>query len=618
MRFVSPRLLHAALAGCCLTAASARLEAQAASSTEGVATAQALADSVRVRFARGDTTRFARIFPFARGVALLTDAVRNAHPAVAEVARVTGATADSATLLLTGFVRFRSTGDETLAAADFSGLYQAGRGRDGLWRLVHALPMAKQTRILAHRLHVVLRPGLGLDVTDSLDLEVESSHGALFHLNHAAMLDTVRVAGRDAHHLFGGGVLWLDAPADQDTPVVLNYRLDIAQDSSAPVNSARFLPDFGHVRGQYMWHPIVWFDDAAAVHINVRAPSGVRVATDLPQTDTILHGTRIVTAAAAVPAGALSLFYDRDWVPSERRVGNYRFTVFATPGFRPPADTLAAAFQRIVRVYSARFGPPQADYLAVVQQRARPGEGWLFRSNNVIAASLNGWLLMFSEPQPGTPFGHEIAHGWTHPAGSARLFLSEGWATWAASLILRDVYGADVEQKYWDAQRHEYLTGDYEGKASLAGDALNSGVSYGKGAWVLKMLEEEIGQAAFDGGMRAWMAIPADRQPDYIAFLDRMSSAAGRDLRDFMTPWVEAKVIPQLTASIEASRLVLTQRQDGPVFQLHVNVDLITASGSVRVTVPLAARTSSFPLPPSVSSPVTRIVIDPARKLLLH
>ena len=585
---------------------------------ERPATARALADSINARFQRADTIAFADVFPFPRGRDYLAAAVRDRHPTVAELARVVEESGDSATLLLGGFVRFRSTGDETLAASAYSGLYRAARSSDGGWQLARPLPMKEETRVLGHRINVRLVPGWGLEVLDSLDLEVATSNGAVVHLNHAALLDMVRVGGGAAGHVFGGGVLWLEIPLSRSTRVVLRYRVNIARDSAAPVNSGRFLAQYGHVRGQYMWHPMIWFDDAATFRITVLAPGNVRVATDLPQRDAVHDGARVVRGDSRVLRGALSLFYDRGWMPVERDVSGYRFAIFATPDFKPSVDTLVAAFRHIVGIYTARFGAPQGSYLAIVQQRARPGEGWLFRSNDAIAASANGWLLQFATPQPGTPFGHEIAHGWTHPTGEARMFLSEGWANFAASLVLRDAYGRAVEANYWQEQRDLYLKGDFEGKVSLWNDPLNSGVAYGKGSFVLRMLEEEIGQRAFDRGMRSFVAIPSAQRQDYAAFLEKMAAAAGRDLRDVLAPWVEGTHIPELVAAADSANVTLSQKQEGPAFHLKVELALYSKSDSARITIPLEARTASVPVPSRLRDGVTRIVIDPDHRLLLR
>jgi hypothetical protein len=425
------------------------------------------------------------------------------------------------------------------------------------------------------------------------------------------------VNGAPALHQFDGGLLWVDIPAGRRGTLVLDYSLDVARDSARNGYFARFDPDFGHARNQHYWHPFFGFrSERGGAHFNltVRAPSDVQVATDIPQTDTVVDGTRIVTARTPRPTAALTLMYDRRWEPVERSIGGMSVRLAVDDSVRPSRDAIESGLERVHRVLSRRFGEPRSRYLTVVQGRGQQGHGWIFRSNDMLAGGPVGGELLRTGERPRALFGHEAAHGWTAPTGPGSNWLSEGWAMYAESLLLADEVGADAAERFWTAMEADYHRDGYEGTASLAADAINSGVSYPKGAWVLRMLEDHVGADVFDRGMRAWMALPDATPATTDAFIGAMSTAAGRDVGAFLRPWLDETVIPRVAAVVEGETLIVSQ--EGPSFLLDVDVDLVTAEGTVRRRVSLTGPSATLSL--GGLSGVTGVVIDPDRRLLIH
>ncbi|RKR80530.1 hypothetical protein BDD43_0651 [Mucilaginibacter gracilis] len=56
----------------------------------------------------------------------------------------------------------------------------------------------------------------------------------------------------------------------------------------------------------------------------------------------------------------------------------------------------------------------------------------------------------------------------------------ECWATYCEASILAARYGDTITKVFFASQRANYLIGGYEGRANLATDYNDSGVSYGK------------------------------------------------------------------------------------------------------------------------------------------
>ena len=573
---------------------------------------QATLDAVLARFVHGDSAGFSSVYPWTEARELLDAARTDSLVTVPGAARVVRRRGDSALGVLAAHVEFGNSGDETSAAAAFSGAYWLTPDPDGTWRLRERITGGG--RIVSHHLAIDLAPGEGIAVRDTLTWDGATDAGASLRLNHLARVTRVEdLAGTPVAFVAAGGLLWLDLPTGPST-VVLEYTIDVSRDRPFDANAGRFADSFGHLRPQYAWHPYVGLDDAAMVRLTVRAPIDLPIATDLPQSR---RADGAVHAASVTPVAPLALFHDRAWVPREVQVAGIRFALFADTAFRPTLDSLAGAVRWTAGLLAKRFGAPRREYLAVVQVRSLTDVGWPFMSNRVIAAGRSGGRLLVTGARHRAFFGHEVAHAWTRPSGAGRHFLSEGWATYAESLLLHDAFGAEAVAAFWEEQRALYRTGGFEGRDALRTDDDNRGISYAKGAWVLRMLEDRIGQATFDRGFRAYMALPAGAVRDVDALISAMAQAGAADIRGFLEPWLSSTVLPRIAVSVGNDVLTVRQLQDGPVHPLRVELMLRTPTAGQVIAVDLDRRVVTAPIPVGLRGAVTEVIVDPRRRLLL-
>ncbi len=582
----------------------------------GAETPAALAELVVGRFAAGTQEAFDSVYPGERGRALVAFARRNAGERRPGDAVVIASSEDRAVLLLSGWVAFGNSGSETTVARDFSGLYEARRA-DGSWRLGPRIAIDSVNRIREQALGVRIHPGRGLDVRDTLTVDVRDPNGFWVYLNHVADIRDVRVDGKRAEHRFGGGLLWVRAPAGDGRRLALDYVLDMRRDSATNANSGRFEDAAGHARNQYWWHPFYDFHsvgDLADFRLTARVPRAYHVATSLEQTDTVVGADRIVTGRSSQPTFALTLMYDRDWRPVRTRVGSMRVEIFATPDFQPTAARIVATISHAYETLLPAFGEPGGRYLAVAQARARGGQGWAFRSNDLIVAGAGGGLFDRGGARPRAFLAHEVSHGWTHPTGLGGNFLAEGWASFAEPLMLAPIYGPAVVPRFWESYRTWYERSGYDGTERIDDDPGNSGVAYNKGSWILHMLEETLGDSIFDAGMRRYMAIPAGRPAGLEEFSAAMSAAAGHDVRPFLAPWLHGKTIPDIDARVEGDRIVLSQT--GAVFRLPLDVLVLTRFGALRRHIQLTARKDTLVVPEV--GPIEGVRLDPDHRLLIR
>ena len=573
-----------------------------------------LAKLILARFASGTAEGFAQVFPDEEGRALVSQAVDKQRQRIPGIGRVVWSSQDRAVMVLSGVVLSGNSGDETISSRAFSSFYEATKV-EGTWKISRRLLLDGKNRIRSHDLDVTITPGLGLRIIDTMQITIGEQYGLAARLNHRAKISSVLLDGKSAKYEFGGGLLWIRSSRKRSARLRLKYSIDVEQNPKGD-NSGNFLADAGHVRNQYFWHPFVDSNssaDLADFSISVHIPSEYHVTTSLPQTETVFDGIRSVLGRSLKPTFALSLLYDKDWQVISQQIEGFRFETFLGSDFKPPPAQLESVFRRTYNLLSAKFGPPQANYFAVAQGRARRVGGWLYRTNDLIVAGEIGGSTSARGPRPRAYFGHEVSHGWTSPTGPATNFLMEGWATYAESLLLKDEFGADVERDFWESQRNNYFTGGFEGCNTILNDPDNSGVAYGKGAWILGMLRDFIGDAAFEKGMRDYMKIRPGQTAGLEQFTTAMTAATGRDIASFLKPWVSESVIPDLTTRIENQRLIVTQT--GPQFELPLEIELITAKGSIRKTVHLLGKEE--PLDVSDLGAITAVHIDPDHRLLI-
>lgn len=619
-------LALAALATLALAAPGTRAQTDSASASPDTARAPT-PDSLAARFLHDFATatpdEFDRIDPDADSRTVMHDAVKRKHARTGNIGRVVWRDEHHAVLLLTGTVKADNGGDETNIVRHFSGLYDA-REQGGGWSIVAQLPIDTLNHIHAQTLHVDLTPGRGMSVVDTLGVEIGSPYGLAMRLNNDVQLSRLRLDGDSTAWAFGGGVLWLQAAPRQRAQLVLEYKL---RDASAPPPDTTgkandSLPTFGAFHNTDAWHPLFGYNsanDMGDFSITVHVPAAYRLTTTLPQTDSVSNGVRTVVGKSNYPAWLLSLIYDRDWRVQSSDVDGVRFETFTEPAYHFSHDTLAAALRRIDHILGGRFGGPTPPYIALVEDRAIGPRGFAVRMTDaVISGSKAERLEELGIQGPGTAFAHEVSHGWTMNAtGPAANMLREGWATFAESVVLRARYGAAVERDYMNRLRNGYMLGS-EGRRSILGDPDNGSVHYSKGSWIFHMLNSLLGDSAFDRGVRDYVQRQTDAKPaGYEEFIASMSKAAGHDMTSFTLPWLTQKIIPNVVAKIEAHRVIISQTQDTPPFDLPLEIAITTSAGArLHRTLHLTQRADTLTLPSGVKA--TAVHVDPNHTLLLQ
>ena len=177
---------------------------------------------------------------------------------------------------------------------------------------------------------------------------------------------------------------------------------------------------------------------------------------------------------------------------------------------------------------------------------------------------------------------HEMAHQWfgnlVTLAWWDDTWLNEAFASWVAGKIV------DQWKPGWNVQvdavanKARVMAADSLDSARAirqpiesANDIANAfdGITYGKGAAVLTMLERWIGPDVFQAGVRAYMTKHAWGNATYADFVGAMSTAAGKDLGGLFQGFVIQSGVPLVKVALQctkgaAPKLTLEQRRYVP------------------------------------------------------
>lgn len=142
---------------------------------------------------------------------------------------------------------------------------------------------------------------------------------------------------------------------------------------------------------------------------------------------------------------------------------------------------------------------------------------------------------------------HELAHQWfgdlvTETSGTHH-WLQEGFATYYALLAERDIFGDDYY--YWRLYEYaqELLEQDKAGQSTSLLDPKSSSTTfYKKGAWVLSILREKVGDKAFKKGVKNYLEKHQFKNVETDDFIREVEQVSNEDLSAFVRNWLESEV----------------------------------------------------------------------------
>ena len=215
---------------------------------------------------------------------------------------------------------------------------------------------------------------------------------------------------------------------------------------------------------------------------------------------------------------------------------------------------------------------------------------------------------------------HELAHQWfgnlVTMSGWEDVWLSEGFATWMAAKMMDEEQAPERRKVQPVSARDRIMAADAVSGARKVREPMNSRagmrqvygrVVYQKGAAILEMLEQWLGEEAMRGGIRRYLTAHQFGSVTTADFASALSSVAGRDIHGVLDSFLNRAGVPLVTAELQcdgraASRVTLRQDRylplgappDATAWSLPVCMKLEGVAGQCVV---LEGRETVVPLP---------------------
>ncbi|MBI1808565.1 MAG: M1 family peptidase [Gemmatimonadetes bacterium] len=431
----------------------------------------------------------------------------------------------------------------------------------------------------------------------------------------------------------------LDAPFDSGAVIELVVRYD-----GIPADGLQIKPDKYGDRTFFSddwpdkarnWLPTIdHIADKATMEMDVTAPAHYQVVSNgLRVEETDLPGAmRRTVWRESVPIAPW--LYVLGVAPfAVQHVGDYHGVPLETWVFAQDRDAgfrdFAVPVKDVMDYYSTWIGPFSYEKLANIQSNSVSGgmeaaSAILYSAGSVTGTRSVRWRNVVI---------HEMAHQWFGDAVTENdwndVWLSEGFATYFTLLYIEHAYGRDEFVAGLRASRKTVI--DFNAKTpgyrvvheNLADmSQVTSAMTYQKGAWVLHMLRQRMGDDRFWAGIRDYYARYRDRTASTTDFRHAMERAAGRDLSTFFDHWLYRGGVPRVEAAWQwdaaAKQVIVDVRQTQAEEPFNGAVDIgITLPGAPRrmERLELSARTGRFTF--AADQEPSAVELDPDVRLLI-
>lgn len=448
------------------------------------------------------------------------------------------------------------------------------------------------------------------------------------------MVRQVRLHGAACRYQHRDGVLALELPAEiaagETLTAYINYAgvpADGLIIGSNKFKERTFFSDNWPDRASYWFPGIDHPSDKARVTFRIQLPAHYTVVANGMLQNVIDHGeskTWHWQETAPLPTYCM-VFAAADFAvvaPAESKIAPISYFVYKADA--PHAYVNLGRVPAMLEFFTQKIGPFPYSKLALVQSTTRFGgmenASAIFLAENSFGAgkSLEGTVA------------HEIAHQWFGDSVTEsdwhHLWLSEGFATYGESLFAEHVDGVARMRATLDRHKQRYLRYAQQNASPVVdtnvGDYMQllNPNNYQKGAWVLHMLRQVIGDSLFWASLRTFYSRFRDATALSEDFVRIVNSVGGQDYSWFFEQWLEQPGFPQLAVSWhwEAGKdltvIELHQMQQESSYRLPIELALELETGQEMHSFWMNERQMRLSFP--TERRPKDVVVDPEGKLL--
>lgn len=254
--------------------------------------------------------------------------------------------------------------------------------------------------------------------------------------------------------------------------------------------------------------------------------------------------------------------------------------VFTTPGKKHQADFALDVAAKVIDFFNAYFDIPYplpaVDLIAIPDFSAGAMENWgaiTYRETALLvdpertSTQNKQWIALV--------IAHELAHQWFGNLVTmewwTHLWLNEGFASYIEYLAVDHIFPD------WDMWT-QFLQGDM--RPALHADALKhthvievdvhhpseiasvfDAVSYSKGASIIRMLAEYLGEKHFRDGLRYYLKKHSYKNTETVDLWNALAKVSGKPVAKIMTAWTREPGYPLVEVAENKGALTLSQKR---------------------------------------------------------
>jgi len=229
---------------------------------------------------------------------------------------------------------------------------------------------------------------------------------------------------------------------------------------------------------------------------------------------------------------------------------------------------------------------------------------------------------------------HELAHQWWGNAVTETTWddawLSEGFATFFTLLFIGHAYGHDEYiNGLLNAKKTVFTVAAKDPDFSIINDRtaeeqpVTSSITYQKGAWILHMIRDSIGNKNFQKGIQSYYQRFMNANATTDDFLYEMEKASGKDLKAFFSQWLYRSENPMIKGTWKyddiKKQVVIKLEQDEKnrfVFDMLVEIGVLNSTSRIPDISKFRFNTklSEFIIP--LENKPEKLIFDPRTALL--
>ena len=289
----------------------------------------------------------------------------------------------------------------------------------------------------------------------------------------------------------------------------------------------------------------------------------------------VADGRRVAHFRTEAPIHNFFSIQSAAYAVREDRWKDVALAVYYHPAHAYNVESMIALIKESLDYFATNFGPYQFRQFRVVEfpayrnfAQSFPGTiahseaaGFIFDTSKPVNADLVTYIT-----------AHEAAHQWWfHQVISADMqgmtVLSETLAQYSALMIMERLYGPENIRKFLKRSLDGYLNGRgaeavEELPLARVDGQRQAYIGYQKGALVMYLLKDQIGEAAVNRALRAMIRDFAFKGPPYprsVELVDRLRAEAGPEHQELITDLFEKITLYDLKVESAAS----SKRADG-------------------------------------------------------